>query len=114
MVTATGVVTITDPSSLSERTIGVDAGGVAEFPGHLRVDLVGRDHHERRRNAVEVDLGAAQFGGQRIAGRDPPTPSGTRGWCRVTETMLPGAIEAASPPPASVVPLAVATICAVV
>jgi hypothetical protein len=30
----------------------------------------------------------------------------------VTETMLPGAIAAASPPPAKVVPLAVAVICA--
>ena len=32
----------------------------------------------------------------------------------VTETMLPGAIAAASPPPDRVVPLAVAVICAAV
>ena len=31
-----------------------------------------------------------------------------------TETIVPGAMEAASPPPASVLPLAVATICATV
>ena len=32
----------------------------------------------------------------------------------ISETMLPGAIEAASPPPASTLPLAAATSCAVV
>ena len=46
--------------------IGVDAGGVAQFPGNLRVHLIRGDHHQRRRNAVEVNLRAAEFVGQRI------------------------------------------------
>ena len=45
---------------------GVDAGGIAQFPGNLRVHLGRRDHHQRRRDAVEIDLRAAEFVGQRI------------------------------------------------
>ena len=48
--------------------IGVDAGGIAEFPGNLRIDRRGRDHYQGGRDAVEIDLGAAEFGGQRKLG----------------------------------------------
>ena len=46
--------------------IGVDAGGIAEFPWDLRVHHGRGDHHQRRNDAVEIDLGTTEFVGQRI------------------------------------------------